>query len=454
MADVNRQQAIERGIWLYLSIFIALTALAWAPFVLHGSSSHHFPLSSYYERFSDLAHFASVHQKLAAADLEDLDHLSGTLYPRNYGSLAVLIYLFLLKVCSPYSIVVFLALVISAMATGAVLLWRAARLSPAYRPFMAVAVFGTGLLAIPTAETLLRGNIEGLLWIGYATGIGLMFSRKWGRSASALAIASCIKPYPLLLLILPAFRQKYRQVALGCLVLLITAVTCLTFVGGGNPERGIARTSASSTNFFASYIVGFRSVRQVSEDHSLFQTSKSVARVVKARGFHLPVKDYMIQTSTRAGYILLVVYVPSVGAFLLLTLWMIRRKPLLTQVFTLSICLTLFPLLAADYTLTILYIPMAFFLLFLLRDVAAGRAEISQARIFAVLVPCSLLMVPLPVLGIWAGDVRSLVLLSLLFIVVDTPMPMTIDLEERSAAAAQMLPAQIPAPSQPASTLP
>jgi hypothetical protein len=140
-----------------------------------------------------------------------------------------------------------------------------------------------------------------------------------------------------------------------------------------------------------------------------------------------------VQRSLRSGYILLAIYIPFAGLSLLWAIWRIRKKPFLNQIFALSICLTLFPLIAADYTLTILYIPLGFFLLFLLRDVATGCACISQPRLLSILVPCAWLMAPQPLFGIWAGDVRSMVLLFLLFIVMDTPMPMAIDLDEDSS---------------------
>jgi hypothetical protein len=129
----------------------------------------------------------------------------------------------------------------------------------------------------------------------------------------------------------------------------------------------------------------------------------------------------------RIGYILFKIYLPSAAIFVIWVVYRLRKKPFLNQVFSLSICLTLFPLLAADYTMTILYLPMGLFLLFLLRDVAKGRVFFSDTRILSILLPCALLMSPLPLLGIWAGDMRSIVLLCLLFIVMSTPMPMAID---------------------------
>jgi len=430
MSAEQQQRYVKRGIWIYLTCLLLFTGLAWAPFLLHGCMKADFPLTLFSERFGDLAHFASAPQKLANPTLEDFNHLAGMMFPRNYGPLAVILYLFLLGVCSPYGVIVFLLIVVSVLALGAFILWRAARRSPNYRPFMAAAIVGTSLLSLPTAETELRGNIEGLLWIGYAAGVGYMFSRKWGRAASVLAVASCIKPYPMFLFVALLWRRKYKQAIMGCFVFLITTVGCLCLLGKGNPIYGAARIRGNS-DFFSDYIVGFRDVNEVATDHSLFQTSKSIVRIVKAGSFRLPEKNYGLQRSVRAGYILLAIYIPFAGFFLIWIVRTLRKKPFLNQIFSLSICLTLLPLIAGDYTLTILYMPMGLFLLFLLRQVSTGRVFISQTRILCVLVPCAWLMSPQPLFGIWAGDAKSVVLAFLLYIVLHTPMQMRIDVDER-----------------------
>jgi hypothetical protein len=426
----QKQRLVERAVLIYLAVFLLLTALAWLPFLVGGFSKSSFPLSEPYERFGDLAHFAGVHQKLAHPHLEDDYHLAGTMFPKNYGPVAVLIYLFLLKVCSPYSIVVFLAIVVFSLTLSSFLLWRAARCSPGYHPYMALAIFATGLLALPTAETELRGNIEGFLWIGYAAGISYIVSHKWIRSAAILAVASCIKPYPAFWFALFIFHRKYKQAVFGGLIILVTIVGALAVLGKGNPKLGTARITGGGAAFFNGWIVGFRDVHEASGDHSLFQLSKSACRVIESRGFHLRPQYSESRASAREGYILLSIYLPLASLSLISILWIIRQKPFLNQIFSMSICLTLFPLIAGDYTLTILYLPMGIFLLFLLRDVATGRATIPKARLLLIVISCGWVMAPQPLLGIWVGDVRAIVLLFLLLIVISTPMPMATDRQD------------------------
>jgi hypothetical protein len=264
-----------------------------------------------------------------------------------------------------------------------------------------------------------------------------------------LAIASCIKPYPVFLFVILFWRRKYKQIGVGCFVLLLTTTLSLALLGHGNPSLGARRIGGSSDYFFANYVVGFRDVQEVVADHSLFQTFKSVARVVQAGSFHLPQRDYEYQPSLRIGYILFKIYVPLAAICTIWVVYRIRNKPFLNQLFSLSICLTLFPLLGGDYTLTILYLPMGLFLLFLLREVAPGHAFLSQTRMLSVIVPCAWLMAPQPVFGVWAGDARSVVLLGLLFIVMGTPMPMTIDSDPVPNTRGEMLDAQAGSPLKP-----
>jgi hypothetical protein len=305
---------------------------------------------------------------------------------------------------------------------------------------MVLAIFGTSLLGFPTADVWFRANLEGLIWIAYVAGIGYMFTRKWTKSASILAIASSIKPYPAFLLILLFWRRKYAQLVLGCFVLVATVIGSLALLGKGNPKEGLSRISNSSSSpFFGDYIVGFQGVAEASYDHSLFQASKSVARVVRARGARLPAEDYASQKYLRVGYVLLAVYIPVAALFLGLVLWRVRKKPFLTQMFALSICLTLVPLIAGEYTLTILYVPMGLFLLFLLREVVSGRVYMSYARLLSILVSCAWLMSPLTLFDIWKGDVKTIILLFLLYIVMDTPMPMSIDLDQGSNSCGEMI---------------
>jgi hypothetical protein len=160
---------------------------------------------------------------------------------------------------------------------------------------------------------------------------------------------------------------------------------------------------------------------------------------VKARSLHLPLENYGLQRSLRTGYILLAIYLPFAAVFVIWVVYRIRKKPFLNQVFSLSICLTLCPLMAGDYTLTILYIPMGLFLLFLLRDVSTGCASLPQARLLSILLLCAWLMTPQPILRMWAGDVRAMVLLCLLFLVMDTPMAMAIDFDLASSADGQTI---------------
>ncbi|HUD21888.1 MAG TPA: hypothetical protein VMQ60_03510, partial [Acidobacteriaceae bacterium] len=86
------------------------------------------------------------------------------------------------------------------------------------------------------------------------------------------------------------------------------------------------------------------------------------------------------------------------------------------------VSVTLFPISAFDYTLLHLYIPFAALLVFLTREVAAGKATIHYASMLAFAVIYALLFSPLTFLMLYAGDAKLLLLIALLVVAARSPM--------------------------------
>jgi hypothetical protein len=99
--------------------------------------------------------------------------------------------------------------------------------------------------------------------------------------------------------------------------------------------------------------------------------------------------------------------------------------PVLNQVFALACVTTLLPPVTGDYTLTILLVPMALGLVFLLQDAAEGRTPVSVGNLLWFVLPCAWIMAINP---LWPlhGVLKCLALLALLGASLSVPLPTTL----------------------------
>jgi hypothetical protein len=415
---------VQSAIGLYLLLFVALDLGVWTWFVLHRHTpNHHFPLGERMERFGDLLRFSGKYQIGTYPRLHDNPLLTGTLFPKNYPPFAVVVYLFLLQACAPYALVVLVAVVLGAMTVACTMLWRNVRQFESYRWYMGIAIFATGLFGWGTEQTVMRGNIEGLVWIAVCLGAALYARHQYRGSAIAFAIASCLKPYPLLWFAIMARHRKYREVGLGLVTAVAVTLASLLIIDR-NPLRAYRDISGNAT-FFGDYIVAFRPISEMSGDHSLFQTIKTIGRAICNRGLNFPASEYIVRSNDPLAWKLYHAYLPLAAFIGLFTIWKVWRKPVLNQILALACVSVVLPLVAADYTLTLLLVPMGFFLIFLLQDVATGRTPLPFAKILCFLLPCAWIMATEP-LWILHGVFKCFALLVLLLASVSIPLPSTL----------------------------
>ena len=421
----SSRNRVQAAVLIYLLFCVALDLGVWVWFALRRHvTGHLFPLGERVERFGDLLRFSAKYQIGKDPRMFDSEHLIGTLFPRNYPPFAVVIYLFLLQVCAPFALPVLLATVLGAVLAACTLLWRRVRRLECYRWYIGVAIFATGLCGWGALQVLMRGNIEGLIWIAICLGAALFARRQYPGAAVAFGIASCIKPYPLLWFALMARQRRFREVVLGLVSAAAVTLASLLVIDP-NPLRAWRHIGGKST-FFADYVVSFRPMEEMKVDHSLFQTMKTIARVVRYRGFHFPAKEYIApQVNDPLAWTLYKVYLPLAALIALVTLWRVWNKPVLNQVFALA-CITLvLPFVAGDYTLILLLVPMGLFLIFLLDDVAQGRTPMSMAKILCFLLPCAWLVATEPLLTLH-GVFKCIALLVLLAASISIPLPSTL----------------------------
>jgi hypothetical protein len=331
-----------------------------------------------------------------------------------------MIYLFLLQVCAPYAMPVFAAIVISAVATACVLLWRRVRGLAGYRWYMGAAIFATGLFGWGTVEALMRGNIEGVMWIPVCIGAVLYARRRYSAAGAAFGVACCLKPFPALWFAVLARHRRYKGIVVGA----VTAA-CLTLASlmaiDPNPLRAYRRLTGPDT-FFVNYIVAFHPMDEMFGDHSLFQSMKTIARVVRNGGLHFAWAEYMFHPNDPLAWKLYHAYLPVAAVLGLATVWKVWTMPVLNQVFALACVTNVLPFVSGDYSLMVLLIPMGFFLIFLLEDVATGHASMSLGRLLWYLLPCASIMATEP-LWILHGVLKCLALLLLWGASVFIPLP-------------------------------
>lgn len=420
------QRQVRFALAVYLLLFTSLNIAVWSWFLIHRHGPHHFPLGERSERFGDLLRFTGKAQVWKDPRMEDRgSHLIGSLYPKNYPPFADTIYLFLLQVCAPYAVPVFSVIVMGSVAVAAFYVWLSAKRFAAYRWYIGVAIFATALLGWGTESTLMRANIEGVMWIAVCAGAALYGQRRYRAAGAAFAIACCVKPYPVAWLALMARYRKWRGVLVGAVIGAVVTAASLT-VFNLNPIRAYRIISAPASNsFFSSYIVSFRPADEMTGDHSIFQTMKALARVLHYHSFDFPAREYKVRPNDPLAIKLYHAYLVILAVLTLVICWRLWNKPVLNQMFALASASTLLPFIAGDYTLNVLLIPMGFFVVYLLQDVAEGRTRITTGHMLCYLVPYAWIMGTTPMWNLH-GVLKCMALIGLLTASMFIPLPSTV----------------------------
>lgn len=265
----------------------------------------------------------------------------------------------------------------------------------------------TMLCAYPIWFALSQGNIEIVIWVLLVTGIALYWSGRGYPACVCFGLAAAIKIYPVLFLVLPLYRKRWGQSALGAAVAVAYSVGSLVYVGPTfqQASRGIA----AGLNLFRTEIM-LRVLEVTGIDHSLFALYK------------IPFKDHV---AIGRFEVALPVYLGlmAVTVFLLLAT-RVRHLPLANQLAFCVVVCVLFPPTSFEYTLLHMLTLYGLFL-FLLLD--TRRAGIRLPGLTQALVCCTVCLGFMPELIYHGhqgdGIVKSLALLVLLFTVLRYPFP-------------------------------
>jgi hypothetical protein len=296
------------------------------------------------------------------------------------------------------------------------------RVLPAYRWYVGLAIFATGLVGWGSEQVVMRGNVEGWMWLAICAGAYFLTRRQYTAAAVAFGLACCIKPQPVLWFVLLLRHKQVRAVVTGALAAGGVWLGSLLAINP-NPMQAY-RMITGKGDFFGLYVVAMRPLNEMIGDHSLLQSMKTLARFVRDRTVHLPNWEFIYSyPNDPLARTLYHVYLPIGILIGLVSVWRVWNKPMLNQIFTLCAILTVLPMVTADYTLTILLIPAGFFLIFLLDEVATGRVAFSQRAMLWVLLPLSWTMATCP-LNALHGVLKCAAILVLLWAGTEYAMPM------------------------------
>ena len=416
---------VNRALLVYALLVALVTAASWAIYLHHPTSILR-PLFTKDDQFHDLTNYVgkTAHLHGEAATLGSLKlPIYGYTVPTGAFVDKILIYSFPGHAVRFY--LVFLAICIMGFALVA---WCSVRSNRAVRLSAAAAIAITAVLGFPLWFTADRGNIEGVVWALTAAGLCLFLRRRYLAAAVLIGIATSIKPFPILLLLLLLRHRKYKEAALGLLTAVFLAIGSLTALGP-TPWKAYQGLKPGSSYYMQHYVMDLMPAEEERFLHSLLDGMKSAALTVEMGGIHRHKAIAEIERlraepgGWHVVHPLVRVYPFVVIAGLGLLFAVFYRMPLLNQMTALAVAVTLFPPVAADYTLLHLYVPFGALLVFLTREVAPGKAAFPYSSMLSLAVIYALLFSPLTFLMLYAGDAKLLLLLALLVVAARSPMP-------------------------------
>ncbi len=391
----------------YCAVLAGLTMLAWASagfnqFALHLPFPWNWPLFDPRGRFSDLT------ENFARIQLLWRGEWSGPVI-FVYPAPALLVFAFFSKLTAQ-PIAAFLTLCCSVYLAAALLLRRAITQAGNLAFSLNVALCLTVLCSYPALFQMDRGNIEILPFVFVLAGITCFAMRFYWAAAILFGIAGCIKPFPLLFLFLLLPKKLYRQAFLaGAFVFFVNLVSL--FWIGPTIGKAYGALAADQRVFFHKFVLTY-DPRAVHFDHSLFSCLKQAVRL----GFGWSTAAVM-ESRLLNAYLFYLCFAVVFGLACLIYFW---RKPVLNQLFAVTILMLVLPPTSYDYTLVAIYFLWGAFMIHLLND-----RTVKQPLLF--LVPLAILMTPHSFLRFGnvgcGGQLNAILLLFLLAAAAKTDMP-------------------------------
>lgn len=419
----NNPARVKLAIGLYLSLLILLSAASWLAYLKHRTFDSR-PLFQSSDRFMDLLSFApkTEHLRNAAETL-------GSGYPiYNYPAPAAFVIKALIFTFPGHAIATYFSIVFLFLLGFVIAGFYAMRNQGGAHLLPAAAMVATALFGFPLIFAVDRGNIEVVVWAFAATGLCFLLRGRSRVAAVFIGVASAIKPFSFLYFLLLLRRRKYKDAAFGAAISAAILLIALSILGH-TPWQAYRQLQAGISLMMGRYIANLTPPGELRFAHSVLDFLKSLALAVKLRSLNV---DLAVEVGTRlrvqpggwdVARTLVHIYAAVALAAIALLAFVFFRKPALNQVIAAAVSVTLFPPISSEYTLLHLYIPFGAFLIFLNRNLTAGRAQIKVRWVFAYATLFGVLFAPLTFLRIYAGTCKTLVLVAILVVAASSPLP-------------------------------
>jgi len=388
--------AVKRALTIYCAVLAGLTLLAWAFFPWK------WPLFDPQLRFSD---FTENYERLWLLAQGTWGGPVMFVYPAP----ALAVFAFFIRVFSQ-PVTAFLIFSAAVYLAAATLLRRAIGPQRELSTIVPITIAITLLCAYPAVFQMDRGNIEIVSFLFLLGGVTCFIRQQYWAAAILFGLAGSIKPFPLLFVYLLLTKRLYKQVLLAGAIFLFANLLALAWIGPTVLDA-YHSLAADKQIFFQNFLLKYHP-NAIHFDHSLFSCLKQAIRLLLG----WTSEEAMAARLTLAYLI----YVPLAGIFAALCLWLFRNKPVLNQLFAVTVIVLVVPPLSYDYTLIELYIVWGAFVIHLLND-----SPFARPLIF--LIPFAILMTPHPFLRFGmvgcGGQVNALLLLFLLAVAYKIDLP-------------------------------
>jgi hypothetical protein len=444
LRDDNSESVVKTSLLVFCSCLVVLTVLAWGIAFVNREFFHRgFPFSTPLfdpaVRFTDLTDmYARIRNLRVGGGV-----LSDPKVPFNYPAPALYVQAFFILLFS-HPVIALTSFVVVSAATALVILRASLSRCAVSARWIDATLLITALCSYPFLFSIDRGNLQAVIWVFSFLGLLFFCRKRYLTSALFFALAVCIKPFPVFYFFLFLRKGLYKEIAAAVVTACVVNIIALKALG---PTIALAYAGVQEgvRVYLRDYVGSYRNA-EMGFDHSFFTGVKQLVRL----SLGWPHSDSLHGALMTAYKI----WTPVSGLIVLFCGFWFWRKPILNQLFAVVSLMLLVPPGSADYTLVDLYLPWGVFMIFLTGDAGCGRVRFPLRQCLWVLIPCAVLMTPQSYLtlagGGFAGQVKALVLILLLFVAARIDMPCTLfeELPAKGATRFDELPAGGAAPAR------